>query len=431
MSLVKDSHGSPVHYVAQIQDLSELKQREEQLRHSQKMDAVGQLTGGIAHDFNNILGIILGNLEILDSTIREEEKQKKRLKKAIKSVDRGSNLIKKLLSFSRNTSQTTEVVSINECISSFEEFVAKTLTASVKIETELMAGLWFVEIDFSEFEDAMLNLSLNAKDAMPDGGTVKIKTENITVDEEYVKRVSGSKTGDYVKVTVEDTGQGIDKDVLEKVLEPFFTTKSLNRGTGLGLSMVHGFVQRSGGYMRIESKVGEGTKIGLFIPRSFKESTPRIDILDTEATLPTGKEAILVVDDEEYLCEIAQKQLIKLGYTVFTACDSKGAIDILNKNEEIDLLFSDIVMPNHQDGYKVAAAARTIDPSLKVLLTSGYSQNIENDKGYDADMVLLRKNILKKPYSHRDLALAIRNTLDDKTQNINNKRAAGINNDPF
>ena len=429
VSLVRDSQENPVHFVAQIQDLSELKQREEQLRHSQKMDAVGQLTGGIAHDFNNILGIILGNLEILDSTIREEEKQKQRLKKAIKSVDRGSNLIKKLLSFSRNKSQATEVVNINDCIANFEEFVAKTLTASVNIASQPMTGLWPVEIDASEFEDAMLNLSLNAKDAMPDGGTINIKTENITLDADYASHIAGSKSGDHVMITVQDAGHGIAKDVLEKVLEPFFTTKSLNRGTGLGLSMVHGFVQRSGGHMRIESIVGEGTKITLFIPRSFKDWKPRIEKIDGETKLPRGNESILVVDDEEHLCEVAEKQLTQLGYRVFTASDAKTALDILTNNSEIDLLFSDIVMPNHQDGYKVAAAARKIDQSLKILLTSGYSQNVENEA--DGELDLLRQNILKKPYSHRELAIAVRRSLDAGKTSDTKEKAAGVSSDLY
>lgn len=411
-SLVKDGEGKPVHFVAQIQDLSEIKEREEQLRHSQKMDAVGKLTGGIAHDFNNILGIILGNLEILDSTIQDNEKQKNRLRKAIKSVDRGSNLIKKLLSFSRNTSPDRNLINVNEALDGFNELIYKSLTADININYEFNDNIWPIEIDVHEFEDAILNIVLNAKDAMPNGGELSIATENVTLDEEYVKKHPDSKIGEHVLVTLKDSGEGIEENLLDKVLEPFFTTKSINKGTGLGLSMVHGFVQRSDGHLRIKSKPDEGTTLSLYFPRSYKIHEVVNEVISEHVQLPKGKETILIVDDEKHLCEVAEEQLHNLGYSVFTAKDTESALKIINDNKNIDLLFSDIVMPDNQDGFQIALSAKEIRPSLKILLTSGYSEDLKNNKEKNSFNENVKENFLKKPYNKQELAFAIRRTLD-------------------
>lgn len=411
-SLVKDGEGKPVHFVAQMQDLSELKEREEQLRHSQKMDAVGKLTGGIAHDFNNILGIILGNLEILDNTLPENDKQKNRLQKAINSVDRGSNLIKKLLSFSRNSSPIKKLVNVNEVLECFNDQIFKSLTSSIKIEYDFNNNVWPLEIDVHEFEDAILNIVLNAKDAMPNGGNLIIKTENIALDESYVKKHPDGKIGEHVLITLKDNGEGIENELLEKVLEPFYTTKSINKGTGLGLSMVHGFVQRSNGHMQINSKLGKGTSINLYIPRSYKKYEVVEESITEEVELPVGHETILIVDDEQHLCEVAEQQLNNLGYSVFTAKDTESALKIINENNSIDLLFSDIVMPDNQDGFQIAKSAKKIKPSLKVLLTSGYSEDINNKKDKNVLNENLKESVLQKPYSKQDLAFAVRRSLD-------------------
>lgn len=411
-SLVKDSEGKPVHFVAQMQDLSELKEREEQLRHSQKMDAVGKLTGGIAHDFNNILGIILGNLEILDSTLPENEKQKNRLHKAIKSVDRGSNLIKKLLSFSRNSSPDKNLIDVNTVLEGFNDQIFKPLTKSIKIEYDYMVNIWPLEIDVHEFEDAILNIVLNAKDAMPNGGKLIIRTENITLDEEYVKKQPDSKIGEHVLIKIIDNGEGIEEELIKKVLEPFYTTKSINKGTGLGLSMVHGFVQRSDGHMQIQSKSGKGTTISLYIPRSYKKHEVIDQIITEEIELPVGHETIHIVDDEQHLCEVAEQQLNNLGYSVFTAKDTDGALKIINENKNIDLLFSDIVMTDNQDGFQMAKIAKKIRPSLKILLTSGYSRDIGKNKEKTILNDKLKDYVLQKPYNKQDLAFAVRRSLD-------------------
>ncbi|MCC3860148.1 response regulator [Emcibacteraceae bacterium Y4] len=272
--------------------------------------------------------------------------------------------------------------------------------------------MWPAEIDESEFEDAVLNICLNARDAMPNGGSFTIKTENVVLNEQYVERVSDSKIGDHILISFTDTGEGIAPAIKDKVLEPFFTTKSVNKGTGLGLSMVHGFAQRTGGHLRIHSEIGVGTTINLYIPRSYRAFEADEEVREEQVLLPTGKEKILVLDDEENLCEVAENQLKNLGYSVFAANDSKTAIDILKKNSDIELLFSDIVMPDDDDGYKVSQIARELNPSIKILLTSGYSDNVEVDVSGSRIKEELKRSVLAKPYSHHELAFAVRRTLD-------------------
>lgn len=413
VSMVSDNKDNPVHFVAQIQDLSELKERDEQLRHSQKMDAVGQLTGGIAHDFNNILGIILGNLEILKGIIPAEEKTTGRLNKAISGVDRGTNLIKKLLSFSRRRPRKEEIININNHIVNLNDFITRSLTVSIKVKTNLADSLWPVEIDAGDLQDAILNIALNARDAMDGGGELLIKTKNVMLDEDYLKLNPDANIGEHVMLSISDTGEGIDAKIQEKILEPFFTTKPINKGTGLGLSMVHGFVQRSNGHLKISSELGLGTTFEMFIPKSDKVIVQNEMIVESRSDLPKGNETILIVEDEKHLCEVAQTQLTELGYSVYTANNASYALDILSKNADIDLLFSDIVMPDSSDGYKMASSALKLQPTLRVLLTSGFTQNLEetiNDN--DAFLAEVSQNMLQKPYNQHELAVAIRRSLD-------------------
>lgn len=413
VSLVRDNKGRPIHFVAQIQDLSTLKEREEQLRHSQKMDAVGKLTGGIAHDFNNILGIILGNLEILKATMPKEPKTELRLEKALKGVNRGSGLIKKLLSFSRKTMPKTGPINANECIVSLIDLIKRTFTVSINVEDKLEENLWPIDVDNGELEDAILNLALNARDAMDGDGTLTISTENIYLDEEYQNLNPGAAVGEHVVISVSDTGEGIADENRDKILEPFFTTKPVNKGTGLGLSMVHGFVQRSKGHMKIYSEVGQGSTFRIYIPRSTAVSTlQKSEPVDFDH-LPRGKETILIVDDEENLCDIAEAQLKDLGYSVHIASNASSALEILSENENVDLFFSDIVMPDNMDGYKIATSALKINPSLKILLTSGYSKNLDKRTLLDDEQLkFLSSNLLQKPYNRKDLAYAVRRSLD-------------------
>ena len=413
VSMVRDDSGKPAHFVAQIQDLSELKEREEQLRQSQKMDAVGKLTGGIAHDFNNILGIILGNLEILKSTMPAEPKSEARLEKAINGVDRGTHLIKKLLSFSRKVPQTSDVVNINDSIRNLSDFIKRSLTVSIQVKMTLTENIWPVEIDGGDLEDAIVNLALNARDAMQGEGKLEIITENVSLDKSYAQLNPGTKPGDYVVLTIIDNGVGIPPELLDKVLEPFFTTKPVNKGTGLGLSMVHGFVQRSNGHLKILSNVGVGTEFKIYIPRlrTGRKKTSK-GVLNIN-NAPVGHETILIVEDEKHLRDVAEVQLNELGYSVYTASNASFALEILSRKSDVDLLFSDIIMPDHLNGYEMATSALKIDPSLKILLTSGFTQNLE-DKINAEDEILssLSKRVLQKPYNKHQLATAVRKVLD-------------------
>jgi len=413
----KDNSGNVVGFLSITSDITERKQLEEQARRSQKMEAVGQLTGGIAHDFNNILGIVLGNLELLERSVGDDEKSHGRISAALKGARRGADLTRKLLGFSRKEAQVASPTALNENILSMNELLEKSLTVAVNIEYHLADDLWLTEIDPGDLQDAILNLSLNAHDAMPDGGTLLIETSNKILDDAYIEQNPGSTIGEYAMLSFSDTGVGMTQAVKEKVLEPFFTTKDEGQGSGLGLSMVYGFVQRSGGHINIYSEPGEGTTIRLFLPHVLERLEKQgKDSLDT--SLPRGDETILVVDDEEALADIAVNYLEDLGYKTITANNGNQAMNAIKDNKDINLLFSDVIMPDNFDGYQLAQAAVELRPSLKAILTSGFTNKREdilaNETGYTTD---LARNILNKPYTQSELATAVRKTLDRKVTN--------------
>ncbi|MBL4905982.1 MAG: PAS-domain containing protein [Sneathiella sp.] len=412
-NLIKDKTGKITGAAGISRDITHQKQMEEQLRRSQKMDAVGQITGGIAHDFNNILGIIQGNLELLDDIIVDHEKAERRIEMALKGVERGVDITKKLLGFSSKDAQQITLTSVNDYIENLETLIAKSLTASVKVKTLLANNLWKIAIDPGDFEDAVLNLSLNARDAMPEGGTLTLETSNKVLDADYVRRNPTVKLGDYVMVSIRDTGEGFSKEIKDKIFEPFFTTKELGKGTGLGLSMVYGFIQRSGGHISVHSDIGVGTIFRLYLPRSHEltlglkpQSADHID-------LPKGTETVLVVDDEEALRNIATLHLKNLGYDVLVAANSKEALTLLNDTNAIDLLFSDVVMPGQLNGYQLADAAHKVNPDLDILLTSGFTKvqemTIYSENEYLSSLI---ESMLNKPYNKSQLAFSIRKTLD-------------------
>ena len=402
-------------FVANIYDLTEIRRLENQLRQSQKMDAIGQLTGGIAHDFNNILGIVMGNLELLQSQVADNAKTLKSVNSALKGAERGASLTRKLLGFSRQSAAEVKITNLNEFIESLHGLIAKSLTPSIRVEQRLAGDLWPVEIDPGDFEDVLLNLSLNARDAMPDGGTLVIETANTILDEEYIKRNPKARAGEFVMISVSDTGTGMTDAVKEKVFEPFFTTKDQGKGTGLGLSMVYGFVQRSAGHMEVLSEPGEGASFILYLPRTQEEVTEEEETVDIQDSVPVGSETILVVDDEEDLADVAVTILESLGYKTFCANDGNQALKILEGNEDINMLFSDVIMPDEMDGYKLALAAAKIRPDLKILLASGYTRGREKDVGSEIAAVSeLSDNLLGKPYNRSELARAIRRTLDEE-----------------
>jgi PAS domain S-box-containing protein len=398
-------------------DVTERRQFEDHARRAQKMEAVGQLSGGIAHDFNNILGIVMGNLEIIEQLVGDNEKVQGRIATAQRGARRGAELTRKLLGFSAKEAQGTSLTSLNELIRNLDQLLAKSLTVAVTIGHHLADDLWMVDVDPGDLQDAILNISLNARDAMPDGGTLVIETANKHLDQGYVEKNPGSLRGDFVMLALSDSGEGMIAAVKDRVLEPFFTTKSEGRGSGLGLSMVYGFVQRSGGHLKIYSEPGEGTTIRLYLPRAqtlmVDESQP-FEAPDME--LPGGNETILVVDDEEALADVACINLEDLGYTTIMANNGKQALRILMDNKDIDLLFTDVIMPGDLDGYQLAISAQKNRPTLKALLTSGFTKKKEMIQNADsAKYAELSSTLLSKPYTQAELAFAVRNMLDGET----------------
>ncbi len=408
----KGYHGSATDLTARKRTEAELLEAEEQARRSQKMEAVGQLTGGIAHDFNNILGIVMGNLEILERLAAGDENLLDRISKTSAAAKRGADLTQKLLGFSRKEARETSPVLVNEIVLSMDELLTKSLTVTVNITHYLADDLWLTEVDPGDLQDAILNLSINAHNAMPDGGALVIETANKVLDENYVEQNPGSTAGEYVMLSFGDTGAGMTEEVKEKALEPFFTTKEAGQGSGLGLSMVYGFIRRSGGHIHIYSEPGKGTTVRLYLPRVL-EDLENHDKGNIETGIPCGDETILVVDDEEALAEIAVIYLNDLGYKTLTASSGMQALRVLAENGDIDLLFSDVIMPGDMDGYQLAVEAQKNQPSLKVLLSSGFTRKKEETSNGDGPRYAeLARCLLTKPYDKAELATAIRKALD-------------------
>jgi signal transduction histidine kinase/CheY-like chemotaxis protein len=409
---VFDEKGTFKGYRGSTQDITEKKHLEEQLRRSQKMDAIGQLTGGIAHDFNNMLGVVMGNLEILQPEVEGNDEALRRINIALTSVGHGADLTRKLLNYSRLEPQSTKLTSVNDFVRNMEELIVKTLTVAINVELHLAEGPWLVEVDPGDLQDALLNLALNARDAMSGGGSLVIETVNKTLDEDYARRNLQGEAGEFVMLSISDTGSGMSPEIRERVFEPFFSTKEKGRGTGLGLSMVYGFVQRSGGHLKIYSEPGKGTTIRIYLPRA--KPSAEMGIAEPEkAPLPGGGETILVVDDEDTMRDVAVAHLERLGYKTIVASSGKEGLRRLMEDQEIDLLFTDVVMPGSMDGYELARQARGNRPALKILLTSGFTKKREEAGNEDPfDLEDLQSGMLSKPYSRIELALAVRRNLD-------------------
>ncbi len=391
-----------------IVNITESKQAEQALRRSQKMDALGQLTGGIAHDFNNILNIILGNLELLNQEIPENDKTQKRVQNIQKSAQRAAELTRQLLSFSGHHAEDVIITDINPLIEEMKNLLIHSITPQVEIEWHLAKDLWPTEIAPGDFEDVLLNLVINARDAMSGSGRLKIETLNICLDDKYNENTLDIKPGDYVQLTINDSGEGMSPEQLDHIFEPFYTTKEQGKGTGLGLAMVFGFIQRSNGHIKVDSKPGAGTTFRLYLPRAQKTiqtvtTSPEI----SDRTLPTGNETILIVDDEKALRELAEELLQNLGYRVLTAENGQKALEVLTQEPDIDLLLSDVIMPGGINGYQLAERATTDYPELKVLLASGYTEKVSSKENYNH----LNADLLAKPYSQAELAQKVRDTL--------------------
>ncbi len=391
-----------------FRNVTQQYQTEEALRRSQKMEAIGQLTGGIAHDFNNQLGIIIGYLDFLEEYVADDARPAKWVKTANSAALRCTDLTRQLLSFSRTQSKEKAVVDINSKLKELQTMFARSVTPEVDIQYFLSDRLWLTDIDPGEFQDATLNMVLNARDAMPDGGKLLIETSNKSLDADYAALNPDARAGDYVQLMLSDTGCGMDKIIQEHIFEPFYTTKAKGQGTGLGMSMVYGFVKRFDGFINIYSEVNVGTTMRLYLPRSSASETDIINEHMNEVEIPGGNETILIVDDETDLLHLADKYLTELGYRTYLAENANQALELLARHSDVDLLFSDVVMPGGMNGYELAQQASQQEETIKVLLTSGFTSKTIAHNG----LARFSSYLLSKPYRRGELAQRIRLVLD-------------------
>jgi len=381
---------------------------ESQVRQLQKMEAVGQLTGGIAHDFNNMLAVILGSLEIAKGRTPPESDAKllASIDQAIEGARRAANLTARLLAFSRQQALEPRVTNINRLVADLTEVFRRTLGETINVETVLGGGLWRTLVDPVQLESALLNLALNARDAMPNGGELTIETANTEIDERYAAANVEARAGQYVLISVTDAGSGMPPEVAARAFDPFFSTKAPGRGTGLGLSQVYGFITQSGGHIKIYSELDHGTTIKIYLPRHVGADT---DVVAAEVVAPSStpdRPTILLVEDEESVLEVARDVLQMLGYNVIATLSPTAALGILRAGSDVRLLFTDIVMPE-MTGKELADQAVLIKPDLKVLYASGYTRNAVVHNGVvDAGTLLL-----SKPYTMGQLSAKIQQAL--------------------
>jgi signal transduction histidine kinase len=391
------------------------RRAEEALRQAQKMEAVGQLTGGVAHDFNNLLTIVLGGLDIIGRQLEKLpaataiERITRARDMSLQGAQRAVTLTNRLLAFSRQQALAPQALDANKLVAGTSDFLRSSLGGAVELETVLGGGLWRTFADPNQLENALLNLTLNARDAMPNGGKVTIETANSYLDEAYVASLSEPvETGQYVMIAVADNGAGMDAATRERAFDPFFTTKGVGKGTGLGLSQVYGFVRQSGGHVKIYSEIGQGTTIKIYLPRSRVEEADSDAKKSLVGASAIGAETILVVEDDEPLRHYAIEILSELGYRVLDAPNGATALKILEA-ESVDLLFTDIVMPGGMDGRELAQAASRRWPKLKVLYTTGYTRNaIVHHGRLDAGV-----HMIGKPYLLTDLSAKLRELMDN------------------
>jgi len=393
-------------FSAFLRDLTEKKQAEAQLHQAQKMEAVGQLTGGIAHDFNNLLTVIIGNLELAGTQQTRDPFLASCMRQALDAADRGAALTHRLLAFSRQQALQPGRTDLKEVIGEMISLLRRTLGEDIGIEVRLAEDLWPEHADKIQVESALLNLAINARDAMPEGGKLTIEAANVTLDAEYTERNAEVEPGDYVMLAVTDTGTGMPPEVVERAFDPFFTTKDIGRGTGLGLSMIYGFAKQSGGHLKIYSEVGHGTTVKLYLPRATTVQ-PEVTTRSAEEQENHGKETILAVEDEDAVRKLVVRNLRSMGYVVIDAADAGQAIELLRGDQPVDLLFTDVVLPGGMTGRQLADEARALRPDIRVLFTSGYTQNSIVHQGKLDPGV----HLLSKPYRRGDLGRKIREVL--------------------
>ena len=402
-----DYHGAP-HVLSVTRDVTVLKTTERQLQQAQKMEAIGILAGGVAHDFNNILQVINGYTQLMTLEKSETDPDHAKLGEIEKAVEHAAQLVRQLLTFSRKAEYKTAALDLNKEIISVRKILERTLPKMIDINLHLGRELALITADPVQIEQVLLNLGTNAADAMPDGGTLVIETENITLTDHYLDTHVGARAGEYVLLSVSDTGQGMDKDVVEHIFEPFFTTKEFGKGTGLGLASVYGIVKSYGGYISCYSEVGQGTTFKLYLPAAEHQAVP--EEKNTEGNLPRrGTETILLVDDEESIRTFASAVLGRFGYRVVTGASGEEALEIIGRTEgKIALVILDLGMPG-MGGHKCLQEIRRINPSAKVLIASGYSMNGHVKKSLETGAA----GYIGKPYRINVLLQKVREILDE------------------
>lgn len=387
-----------------VERTEELMRSEEQLRHSQKMEAVGQLTGGLAHDFNNLLAGISGSLELMQTRLAQGRISDldRYITGAQGAAKRASGLTQRLLAFSRRQTLDPKPILLNRLVSGMQDLVTRSVGPTIHVETAFAGGLWTTFVDVGQLENALLNLCINARDAMPDGGKLTIETSNRWFDERTA-RLRGLQPGQYVSLCVSDTGTGMSAEIVERAFDPFYTTKPIGQGTGLGLSMVHGFAGQSGGTARIYSEVGKGTMICIYLPRHLGDEAGDEDVVDVTATPRSAEhETILVVDDEPLVRMVAVEILEELGYHVLEAGDGSTALKIMNSGQPIDLLVTDVGLPGGMNGRQLADAVRAEKPDFKVLFVTGYAENAVLNHGHlEHGMHVMTKPFLSDAFARR------------------------------
>jgi PAS domain S-box-containing protein len=416
ISAIRGADGAVIGFAKVTRDLTEERAAEERARQSQKMEGIGQLTGGVAHDFNNLLTIIIGNLEAMQRHLGEGTSDRERLARSVDNAMRGArraeSLTQRLLAFSRQTPLEPKPVDLGRLVTGMSDLLRRTLGEQVVVETVLTGGVWRAHADPNQLEVAIVNLAVNARDAMPGGGRLTIETANIHLDEQYAATQAEVVPGQYVMLAVTDSGIGMTSEVKARAFDPFFTTKDVGHGTGLGLSQVYGFVKQSRGHVKIYSEVGEGTTIKIYLPRDHAEAAE-----DDEAPAPrvargSRHEVILVVEDDADVRSYSSETLRELGYEVVEAPHARAALHLLEGRPEVALLFTDIGLPGGMNGRQLAEAARARRPNLKVLFTTGYARNaIVHDGRLDPGVELL-----PKPFTQAALAAKLRDILDARTK---------------
>jgi PAS domain S-box-containing protein len=394
-------------FIGIIRDLSERKRIEQELVHAQKMEAVGQLTGGVAHDFNNLLTVIMGNLEMLQAKLDDPEQQAL-ADEAREAAELGAQLTSRLLGFARRQALRPRVVDANELVLDMSDLLRRTLGQAVQISTVLGSRLWKVLADPGQLENAILNLAINARDAMPEGGKLIVETSNAEFD---AADLVGHELapGAYVSISITDTGTGMTPEVRQRAIDPFFTTKPAGVGSGLGLSMVYGFARQTGGDLRIQSEPGQGTTVTIYLPRAAQQEAAAAERAAEDGVAETSRgEAILVVEDDARVRLVTVRRLRELGYGVEEAESGESALALLKAGRRFGLLFTDVLMPGGISGPELARQARKLDPEMRVLLSSGYA----DPEAMRGAMAELGADLLRKPYKRSELAAAVRRALD-------------------